>query len=437
MEAPEDFGEMDATGAMEEPRDATMPEDFLEGTGLDTHILGARAKPRLSDEERLAREVARRRQVELDRRHRIFDAKRRTIGVDLEALEAQKAENQQRRQQERAEARASERELLRTNQLLTMVETDKMRARREMEKGCKDFSLQNLNFQSRREFDLNDPAARRKAPPTRMGDEDPRLGPSSMQKFNGEDLTREERKRQQQLETVHFIEQQKFEKAMLAKNNGEDGRAIAQELAEITAMCNEMEENEARARRDLAKQQQDENLAMADEHARRRRHNIQQEMEANARELEFHANDPFLQELGGRQRNRSGADGTSGGGADFASGDDGTGGYVRGVPYKGSTRAQRVRVAQQQLAQADENYMRSGYDRLEDHVYAKQQEQTRKQMLVVEREKSRMKRAMAEQVARENRGLHLEQKANTKRTDQLYTNEFRPEFFEQFGTTCR
>lgn len=40
-----------------------------------------------------------------------------------------------------------------------------------------------------REWDLNRPDAKKTDKPARVGDVDPRCGPSSLQKFDGEDLT--------------------------------------------------------------------------------------------------------------------------------------------------------------------------------------------------------------------------------------------------------
>lgn len=40
-----------------------------------------------------------------------------------------------------------------------------------------------------REWDLNRPDAKRLDVPARLGDDDPRCGPSSLQKFAGEDIT--------------------------------------------------------------------------------------------------------------------------------------------------------------------------------------------------------------------------------------------------------
>lgn len=415
--------------AGQEHGDGTF-QSFLAGTGLDSHIINARPKPQLSEDERLYKEVARRRQVEMERRTRIFDAKRRTIGLDVEALDQQRLEKQQRLQQERAEARAYDNSTL--NRDVRLLANEQLKARREAEKESREYSLKHLNFESRREFDLNDPNAHRKAPPTRVGDNDPRLGPASMQRFSGEDLTKEERKRQQQLETVNFIEQQKFEKAMLSKAEGEEMKAFAKEVGDITTLRNGMEANEANLRRDLQKTQQDSNLFLAAEKQRQKKLDAQEEMERNAAELAFHESDPFLNEKGRVRRGAPGADGSGG-----ADGQAEGGGHVVGFGVKGSTRAQRIQVAKEQLEQADDDDSKKDVDKLDDHIFARQQESTRKQMIAMEREKARMKRAMAEQVARENKGLHQQQKAQTKVMDQVFTNEFRPEFFEQFGTSTR
>lgn len=45
----------------------------------------------------------------------------------------------------------------------------------------------------RMEWDLNDPDALKKEKPARVGDDDPRCGPSGMQMFDGEDLHKSDR----------------------------------------------------------------------------------------------------------------------------------------------------------------------------------------------------------------------------------------------------
>merc|ERR1719169_236616 len=172
-------------------------------------------------------------------------------------------------------------ELKNIDKQLKLIEVEKQRTRREQEVGCKEYSLQQLNFQSRREYDLNDPLAKRKGVPARVGDDDPRCGASSLQKFSGEDLMKAERVRQQRAEMVNFIEQQKYEKAMLNRMGDEAGRdrRHAQQVAAITAMRNEIEGNEAMLRRELQRKQHDDNLTQANDNAERRNQMVRDNME--------------------------------------------------------------------------------------------------------------------------------------------------------------
>merc|ERR1719454_751145 len=143
----------------------------------------------------------------------------------------------------------ADRDMTSIDKQLKLIEIEKQRQRREQEVGCKEYSLQQLDFQSRREYDLNDPLAKRKGVPARVGDDDPRCGASSMQKFSGEDLMKAERVRQQSAAMVSFIEQQKFEKAILAGRTNDGGYGV--QVEEITALRNEIEENEITLRKEL------------------------------------------------------------------------------------------------------------------------------------------------------------------------------------------
>jgi len=395
--------------------DSLAPGEDLEGLSLDSHILNARPKARYSEEEKLAAVMMKKRQVDMERRQRIFDAKRRSIGLDVEALDAQKAENQERRLRKIAEERASDREMLRYNAALKMVEKERGEERRKRETHCKEYSMQNLHFESRKEFDINDPKVVRKGVPARVGDNDPRCGPASMQRFAGEDLMGDERKKHMQLEMRHFLEQQKFEKAILNADTGEM-KAYAKEMEELGHLRGEMEDEEKLLRGDLQKSHQSNILDQAAADAERRNRETELEMERNDKELDFHSKDHFLQETAPHMMP--------------------SGRIIRDA-FKGSTREEREMVAQRLQDQAGKQDMLRQQERFEDHMFAKQTEQTRKQMLTMEREKSRMKRAMAEQMARENQAAAVSQKDKLKKLDQLYTNEYRPEFFEQFGVGAR
>merc|ERR1719272_253064 len=294
---------------------------------------------------------------------------------------------------------------------LKLIECQKQQKRREQEMATKEYSMQNLNFEARREFDLNDPLAKRKGQPARVGDDDPRTGASSMQKFSGEDLMKAERVRQQRAEMVNFIEQQKYEKAMLSRMGNEASRdqAHSKQVEEITELRNEIEANEVLLRKELQRNQHDENLDQATENNERRMDIVRSNMAANAGELNFHSNDKFLNESCPSHFNNR---------------------VIRDA-YKGSNRDERTQVAAQQRQQCMEKDMVKAMDDHDDRCTSIAVENTRKQLIAMERDKCRRKREMREQNAQENLQIQKEQVANTKQLNKLYKNEFSPEFFEQ------
>jgi len=389
-------------------------EDFAT---LPAGILNARPKERLTDEEKLANDCMRRRQSDLERRARIFDAKRRMIGVDKEALDAQVAEKEAVKMKNKGSGNKADRDMLMIDKELKLVECEKQRQRREHETSCKEYSLQNLNFQSRREYDLNDPLYIRKGVPARVGDDDSRCGASSMQKFSGEDLMKAERVRQQRAEMVSFIQQQKYEKEMLARrdNVGGDAQAHSKQVEEITALRNEIEANEVSLRKELQTKQHAENIYQGAENAERRNGLVRETMQANSKELNFHAGDKFLNESCPSHFNNR---------------------VIRDA-FKGSSRDERIQVAGQQRQQCMEKEMTKAMEDHDDKCYSNAVEGTRKQLVAMERDKCRRKREMKEQISQDNQQMKAEQTANVKHLTKLYKNEFSPEFFEQFGNGCR
>merc|ERR1712187_149879 len=216
---------------------------------------------------------------------------------------------------------------------------------------------------------------------------------------------------------VNFVEQQKFEKAMLSANQKGEMDAFAREVAEITALRNEMEESEGNLRRELQRGQQKDNFDKAAE-------NYQQKMDAkeyenyrNQQELDFHAEDKFLNETGqvftrdGRVDPRT--------------------------SYKGTTKEEKVQVRYAQFDQCHENSIKKAQQYHEQMSHAAEAEAVRKHLVATEREKQKQRRLAAMQIANENRQMHVEHAKNTQEANSLYTNKYSPEFFEQFGKDIR
>lgn len=385
--------------------------------GIDSHVLDAAPRARLSDEERLEREVTRRRQAEAERRARIFNAKRRTIGVDKDFLDQQVTDVAARKKAQAEATRAEDRQFMGVNRMLQLKEKEKTAGRFEAEKAAKEYGLQYLSFQSRDVFDLNDPKAVTKATPARLGDTDPRCGPASMQQFNGEDLLKDERDRQQKLATVNALEQQIFEKNMLAQLNADDGAEFQQQAQDVIDLRNEVEAEEAALRKDIMDTYQEDLKAKMYANCQAKSDESEQNQQLNQQELDFHASDPFLQETRPHVM---------------------TNGRALPSLYKGSTRDERVQVFGEQLQQCHENAGKRAQEGAFDRDHHSNVEMTRRQLVMMEREKQRMRRAMQTDVASHNQGMVKAQKdALSQAGPDGHKNKFDQGFFTQFGVGTR
>ena len=74
------------------------------------------------------------------------------------------------------------------------------------------FRREFQKVEDRRDFDLIDPLSKRKEPPCRVGDDDPRIGIASLQRFEGEDLGHPSRRKLQNEQMRVWIQEQMYEK---------------------------------------------------------------------------------------------------------------------------------------------------------------------------------------------------------------------------------
>lgn len=169
-------------------------------------------------------------------------------------------------------------------------------------------------------------------------------------------------------------------------------------------------------RRELQKSLNDDHYQKALEACKARAREKEVNNDQNAIELRHHSMDDFLNEktpccnLNGR---------------------------VRIDAYKGSAQQERLQVAQQQQDQITEKKKTKDLEKHACQQFAKQVQQTRRQLLAIEREKQRARRGMIEQTAQANMALASEQKQANQRLNEKNKNEYLPEFFDQFGKTTR
>ncbi|KAJ4462444.1 putative protofilament ribbon protein [Paratrimastix pyriformis] len=401
--------------------------------------------------------VERRRRMEEERKKRIFDAKNRTIGVDKTALEAQVAERKEREELEKQRDRAFDMQALAAEQHLIQMEADIQRERAEVARQVENYRAQFQQTTMRKEFDLNNPDALKLDVPARIGDDDPRLGPSSLQRFDGEDLSVTDRKKQQQQQQRDFIIQQAQEKLKRQQFDEETERLRQLREREVALRLRELELEAERARRVTAVQTKQFNLAQAEE-ARaaesRRRH---EETLDSIEETRHWMEGSFLNEDMNRQVAATNP--------------------RRVVPYayKGLFPEQHQAILEMQRKQQEElrvlsppfvvpvpaasrrrfsagliltgpSFPSFGPSTVQqarereataEREYARQQAAISRTLTLQEREAERLRRDAAQRLAEEHRQQALQAKEKLEATNALYAGRVDESFFSQFGTSSR
>ncbi|XP_007953834.1 RIB43A-like with coiled-coils protein 2 [Orycteropus afer afer] len=155
--------------------------------------------------------LAKRRQMELCRQKRIFNARNRIIGGDPGAWDVQVHDQKIKEATEKARHETFAAEMRQNDKITCILENRERRERRNLCTVINDFQQHFQMPETRREFDLSDPLALKKALPARQSDDDVRNTVSGMQKFMGEDLSFPERKKFQEEQNREWSLQQQRE----------------------------------------------------------------------------------------------------------------------------------------------------------------------------------------------------------------------------------
>ncbi|XP_033109597.1 RIB43A-like with coiled-coils protein 2 [Anneissia japonica] len=113
-----------------------------------------------------------------------------------------------------------------------------------------------------REWDLNDPDAKKKDKPARVHDDDPRCGISSIQKFDGEDLNSEARQKLMKEQMREWTKKQKAERNLQNKRQSEADRLYDLHRREMDQRAMELNKAEEDCRRAINESVRDYNKAL-------------------------------------------------------------------------------------------------------------------------------------------------------------------------------
>jgi len=373
----------------------------------------------VSREQQESRVIERRRRLEEERKQRIFNAKQRTIGVDRQALEQQHLERQAAREVENAREAAFADRMLVTEQRVQLLERDVQRARKEATQSVQAYREQMQQKHMRKEWDLNDPNTLRKDRPARLGDDDSLCGPSSIQKFGGEDLEYGNRVRRQQQQQAQWVVEQMAEKQAQIDNEIEMDRLFAERQGEIDERRAAMEEGEFASRATMNAAVRDYNVALI-EAKRERDAQVRTEEAVDAiEEIRYQLNSELLNE---------------GPGPTSSEGD----GRAIKYAFKGFSQEQIMAIRQEQLRQAAENQESKVRAKEAEEGWDIVQEAVRRNLIAGEREVMRRRQEIARQTAEEQKRQADEARARKEVLyKQVYAGAIDDTFFLQFGTSSR
>lgn len=227
---------------------------------------------------------------------RVLDAKFRTIGIDKEALDQQVGDKKEATAVEKERDAAFAQMANYYDDQLALQQQAANSIRRDLNQTVEEFRHDNQLKHTRKEWDINRPDGKQIDGPARMGDDDPRAGPSSMQKFDGEDLSAGDRKAAQLEQSRIWWEEQAAQKAAMKAAEKESDMAYGELARYQDLVQQDAKSQETQLRRDMNRATLDINQRLAEERKLREAQERDSTLAANMAEMDAVFNSPLMSE---------------------------------------------------------------------------------------------------------------------------------------------
>jgi len=364
--------------------------------------------------------IQRRKHLETERQSRIFNAKQRLIGIDKQGIDQQINDNKVMRETEKARNDAYMRDMVRNDSIAVLLEQREGKDVRKLNKCVNDFRVRYQQPETRREYDLYDPNAKKKDQPARVSDDDPRCTLSSMQKFQGEDLSSKRREKMQQEQRREWAMQQLKEKQNAIQQQKEADRLYDLKRVEQDMRSLELEAAERATRRNIAISEKNFNLKQAQEKSMQETKQKEQEQMDNYTEISNQAFGDFLTENPQTAISALGKH------------------RVITDRWKGMSEAQLEEIRKTQEAQRQDKIRSKQEESQMSLEWARQRMIQTKAGTLMEQRQERLRRQLRKEQDDANKYLNQEQKAHQKFLDkEVYINPPTGQYFMQFNTTSR
>jgi len=364
--------------------------------------------------------IQRRKQLENERQSRIFNAKQRLIGIDKQGIDQQINDNKVMRETEKARNDAYMRDMVRNDNIAVLLEQREVKDVRQLNKCVNDFRVRYQQPETRREYDLYDPNSKKKDQPARISDDDPRCTLSSMQKFQGEDLSSKRREKMQQEQRREWAMQQLKEKQNAIQQQKEADRLYDLKRVEQDMRSLELEAAERATRRNIAISEKNFNLKQAQEKSMQDAKQKEQEEMDNYTEISNQAFGDFLTENPQTAISALGKH------------------RVITDRWKGMSDAQLEEIRKTQEAQRQDKIRSKQEESQMSLEWDRQRMIETKAGTLMEQRQERLRRQLRKEQDDANKYLNQEQKAHQKFLDkEVYINPPTGQYFMQFNTTSR
>lgn len=364
--------------------------------------------------------IERRRIREQHRQSRVFNARVRTIGIDVQALERQVAERKWMEEQERRRSEAFAADMARNDKICTLLQNRQENDLSKLNKSINSFRQKFQRPEDRREFDIYDPDGKKKDKPARVSDDDPRCGISGMQKFLGEDLNETARKKLQQEQHREWMKQQINEKAQEEANLEQAQWLYDLKAIESDQRAIELARAEQECRNAINMAMKDYNLALDRERKTKEELEKQKELEDNLTEISNHVNGDMLTENPSVAQSAFGSH--------------------RVIPdrWKGMSPAEVNNIQNIQNQQVEENKRLKEEEAQREAEWNKQMLDNARAAVMLERKQERLRKELMKKQADENLRLATEQNIRLENLNkEVYTNDPTAAYFMQFNTNSR
>uniref|UniRef100_A0A8C5SZC1 RIB43A-like with coiled-coils protein 1 n=1 Tax=Laticauda laticaudata TaxID=8630 RepID=A0A8C5SZC1_LATLA len=369
---------------------------------------------------REAAAVEARRNREKQRQSRIFNARSRTMGVDIEGLKRQVEERKLRENIEKRREEAFDADRVQCDKVAQMLVEEEHQRKKQLCQDLVEFREREQQPSMRREWDIHDPEAVRKGQPARVSDNDPRCGPSSMQCFAGEDLNFVARQKLQKEHNKLVLEEQRNERNKKLTDQQYADNLEGKKRIELDLRAWELAQLEEECRRARAMALADFNRAQAAEVAEQQHVSQQREQDDNYAEIHNHLTGNLLLEDPSVAKSLLGSH------------------RVITDRWKGMSPEQLQAVWQTQKEQCRENQRLRQLERQRDAEWDRRRELAARAAMQMEEQEQNFREQLKKSLDDYNRELADAQKSNLKYLEkEVYTNAPTAHYYLQFNTSSR